>query len=68
MITIRLMREEDADAVREVDAVAFWTWEKQLKGEAAGEHRQAIFASAFILIVVIVVLNWAIQTFVEKQR
>jgi len=33
-----------------------------------GEHRQAIFASAFILIVVIVVLNWAIQTFVEKQR
>lgn len=40
MITIRLMREEDADAVREVDAVAFWTWEKQLKGEAAQLYRR----------------------------
>jgi ribosomal protein S18 acetylase RimI-like enzyme len=35
MIAIRRMREADADAVREVDAVAFWTWEKQVKGEAA---------------------------------
>jgi ribosomal protein S18 acetylase RimI-like enzyme len=35
MITIRRMGEEDADAVREVDAVAFWTWETQVKGQAA---------------------------------
>jgi ribosomal protein S18 acetylase RimI-like enzyme len=40
MVTIRLMREEDADAVREVDAVAFWIWEKQLKGEAAQLYRR----------------------------
>ncbi len=35
MITIRLMREEDADAVREVDAIAFWAWEREVKGEEA---------------------------------
>ena len=40
MITIRPMREEDADAVREVDAVAFWTWERQVRGEAAQLHRR----------------------------
>jgi ribosomal protein S18 acetylase RimI-like enzyme len=40
MITIRQMREEDADAVREVGAVAFWTWERQVRGEAAQLHRR----------------------------
>ena len=34
-ITIRLMREDDADAVREIDALAFWTWARQVYGEAA---------------------------------
>ena len=32
---IRRMFEEDADAVRQVDAVAFGAWWKQLKGESA---------------------------------
>lgn len=40
MITIRPMRDEDADAVREVDAVAFWTWERQVRGEAAQRQRR----------------------------
>jgi ribosomal protein S18 acetylase RimI-like enzyme len=40
MITIRPMRDEDADAVREVDAVAFWTWERQVRGEAAQLQRR----------------------------
>lgn len=40
MITIRRMREDDADAVREVDAVAFWTWKRQVRGEAAQLHRR----------------------------
>ena len=35
MVTIRLMREEDADAVRRVDAAAFGAWWRQLMGEAA---------------------------------
>jgi phosphate transport system permease protein len=36
--------------------------------EATGEHRQAIFASAFILTVLIIVLNWVTQTLVGNQR
>ena len=40
MITIRHMREEDADEVREVNAVAFWTWEKQVRGETVQMHRR----------------------------
>jgi ribosomal protein S18 acetylase RimI-like enzyme len=35
MITIRLMREEDASAVRRVDALAFGTWWRQLTGDSA---------------------------------
>ncbi len=35
MATIRLMREEDADAVRQVDAAAFGAWWRQLKACAA---------------------------------
>jgi GNAT superfamily N-acetyltransferase len=40
MIKIRLMHEEDADAVREVDALAFWTWGRQVYGEAAQMYRR----------------------------
>jgi ribosomal protein S18 acetylase RimI-like enzyme len=40
VVTIRLMHDEDADAVREVDAVAFWAWERQVRGEAAQLHRR----------------------------
>jgi len=40
VVTIRLMREEDVHTIREVDAVAFWTWEKQLKGETAQLYRR----------------------------
>ena len=35
MADVRLMREDDADAVRELDADAFFVWEKQVKGERA---------------------------------
>jgi len=35
MVTIRPMREEDADDVRRVDAAAFSAWWKRLKGEQA---------------------------------
>jgi hypothetical protein len=35
MAIIRLMREEDTDAARRVDATAFGTWWRQLKGELA---------------------------------
>ena len=34
-MTIRLMSENDADIVRNIDALAFGAWYKQLKGEAA---------------------------------
>ncbi|HUV88416.1 MAG TPA: N-acetyltransferase [Anaerolineae bacterium] len=40
MITVRLMREEDADAIRDIDALAFWTWERQVKGETAQRYRR----------------------------
>jgi len=40
MTIIRQMVEEDADAVRDVDALAFWTWGKQLRGEAAPMYRR----------------------------
>lgn len=35
MAIIRLMREEDTDAVRQVDALAFGAWWRQLRGEPA---------------------------------
>jgi len=35
VVTIRPMREEDADGVRQVDAVAFGAWWRELKGEQA---------------------------------
>jgi len=35
MAVIRLMREEDTEAVRQVDALAFGTWWRQLRGEPA---------------------------------
>ena len=33
LTTIRLMREEDADVVRDIDAIAFGTWSRQLRRE-----------------------------------
>lgn len=36
--------------------------------EATGEHRQAIFASAFILITCIIVINWSIQVLLGNRR
>jgi ribosomal protein S18 acetylase RimI-like enzyme len=38
--TIRTMREQDADTVRQVDAVAFGAWLKQVRGEAAPMYRR----------------------------
>jgi ribosomal protein S18 acetylase RimI-like enzyme len=39
-VIIRQMREEDADAVREVDAVAFYAWERGVRGEGARLNRR----------------------------
>ena len=39
MITIRLMRKKDADAVCQVDAAAFGAWWRQLKGETSSLPR-----------------------------
>jgi phosphate transport system permease protein len=36
--------------------------------EAVGEHREAVFASALILMIFIAVLNWTIQTIIGNQR
>jgi ribosomal protein S18 acetylase RimI-like enzyme len=33
--TVRTMREEDADAIREIDAIAFSTWWRELHSDAA---------------------------------
>lgn len=40
MSTLRLMREEDVDAVREVDAVAFRAWAQQVSGESVPTYRR----------------------------
>lgn len=40
MDTIRLMRVEDADSVRQVDAVAFGSWTTQVSGRQAPVHRR----------------------------
>jgi len=43
MITIRHMHDEDLDAVRKIDALAFWTWGKGVKGELAQMVRRTCF-------------------------
>ena len=44
MSTIRLMREEDTDAVRQVDALAFGAWWRQLTGETAGRPQRTFIS------------------------
>ena len=40
MTTIRLMRNVDADAVRQVDSVAFGAWAQQVRGDPAPIYRR----------------------------
>lgn len=40
MITIRLMREEDTDAVRQVDVAAFGAWWRQLTGDTTEQPQR----------------------------
>jgi ribosomal protein S18 acetylase RimI-like enzyme len=40
MTSIRLMRKEDADAVRQVDSTAFGAWVRQVSGESAPTYQR----------------------------
>ena len=40
MTRLRLMREEDADAVRQVDSIAFGAWVRQVSGESAPTYQR----------------------------
>jgi len=42
VVKIRLMGERDAAAVRQVDALAFWAWAKEVKGERASMFRRTL--------------------------